>query len=106
MSKGKRLKLFLIRMLALLKNALKIRIDISHIHTKYEESSLKMFLLFIPQETSNYFLSIRKIIRKGGRPVKNQKPKNPEEGMPHTSNVSYGPVCYHEAILSGSLQIL
>lgn len=107
MSKGKRLKPFFIHLLALLKNASRIRIDTSHIHTKNEESSLRIFLLFIPRETSNYFLSIWGNHWGAGHPgkKKQQKYKNPEEVIFHTSNISHGSVCYHEAILSGSLKI-
>lgn len=74
-----------------LKNASRIRIDISRIHAKYEESSLRVFLLFILQETSSYFLSIREIIRKWGpgcgvHPRKhNRANKNPKEVVSHTA---------------------
>lgn len=87
MSKGKRLKPFLIHRLAL-KNASRIRLDISQIHTKYEKSSLRS-LSFHSSKTSNQFLSIREIIRKGsGVPIKKiTKHNNPEETTTHTSNI-------------------
>lgn len=67
MSRGKRLKpFFFIHMLALFKNISRIRRDLSHIHTKYEESRLRIFLLFMPQETSNYFLSMGRSFGGGG----------------------------------------
>lgn len=46
MRKGKRLKPFFIPLLAL-KNASRIRIDISHIHTEYKESVLRIFLIYL-----------------------------------------------------------
>lgn len=97
MSKGKRLEPFFYCMLSLFKNVSRIRTDISHTQTKYEESSLRILLLFVPQATSNYFISVREIIRKGRvHPVKNRKSKtkqntnNSEEVMSHTSNISHG----------------
>lgn len=112
MSKGERLKPFFILLLALLKNASRIRLDISHIHTKYEESSLRIFLLFIPRETSNYFLSTggnhwQVGVRgdPGKQQQQQQKCKKPRGSHLSPFKHSHGSVCCHEAILSGSLKV-
>lgn len=64
------------------------------------------FFSFLKKQAIISYLSGKSLRRGGGHPVKQkqkQNKKKPKEAMFHTSNISYGSVCY-KAILSGRLK--